>query len=104
MNAMLDDDMMGHDARLESVDFDAEKGTAAAHLLAYPETNASKRVPITILFRSVTSLALRADLAVLASNRSAGNVNHWHIAQEGAWHIYLVEGDSSRCAPQLALR
>jgi len=73
---MLYDDMQGHDARLEGVDFDAAKRTASVHLLAYPETNASKRVAISILFECVTSLALNADLASLASNRSAGNVNH----------------------------
>lgn len=90
---MLYDDMQGHDARLEGVDFDAAKRTASVHLLAYPETNASKRVAISILFECVTSLALNADLASLASNRSAGNVNHWHIAErEGTSHIYLIEG------------
>ena len=105
---MLYDDMQSHDAQLEGVDFDAEKGTASVHLLAYPETNAPKRVAVTILFEAVTSLALNADLAALATNRSAGNVNHWHIAErEGTSHIYLTEGYIgilSQAAPQLILR
>ena len=105
---MLYDDMQGHDAQLNGVDFDAEKRTALVHLLAYPDANASKRVAISILFEHVTSLALNADLATLASNRSAGNVNHWHIAErEGTSYIYLIEGYigiSSQSAPQLVLR
>lgn len=105
---MLYDDMQGHDARLDGVDFDAEKRTVLVHLLAYPETNASERIAISILFEGVTSLTLNADLASLASNRSAGNVNHWHIAErDGISHIYLVEGYigiSSQSAPQLLLR
>lgn len=105
---MLYSDMQGHDARLDGVEFDAEKRTVTVHLLAYPEKNASKRVAVYILFEGVTSLALNADLASLASNRSAGNVNHWHIAErEGTSHIYLVEGYigiSSQSAPQLLLR
>ena len=105
---MLYDDMQGHDARLDGVEFDVEKRTALIHLLAYPDTNASKRVAISILFDGVTSLALNADLVSLARNRSAGHVNHWHIAErEGTPHIYLTEGYigiSSQSAPQLLLR
>ncbi|WP_340316131.1 hypothetical protein [Rhizorhabdus argentea] len=108
MNVMLYDDKQGHDARLDSVEFDAEKRMASVHLLAYPETDAPQRVPITILFEGVLSLALNADLTSLANNRSAGNVNHWHMAEGGGTsHIYLIEGHiaiSSQSAPQLVLR
>jgi hypothetical protein len=100
--------MQGHDALVDGVEFDAANKTASIHLLAYREADASERVAITILFESVVSLALNADVASLTSNRLAGNVNHWHLAEgEGTSHIYLTEGYiavSSRSAPQLVRR
>ena len=102
---MLYDDLQGHDAVLNGVEFDPVKQTVSVRLLAYPELNDSKRLSIEIAFKDVASVALNADLVSLAANRSAGNVNHWHIAEgEGTSYIYLTEGYiaiSSRSAPKL---
>jgi len=105
---MLYEHTLGHDSRLDGIDFDAVMQTASVRVLAYPEPNASERVAITILFKDVESFAVNADLASLANNRSAGNVNHWHIADGGGTsHIYLTEGYimiSSRSAPEMVRR
>ena len=105
---MLFDDLQGHDSQLEGVAFDAAKQTVSVHLLTYPEPNASQRLAITIVFNDVATFGLNADVASLADNQLAGNVNHWHIADGGGTsHIYLVEGYisiSSPSAPKLVYR
>jgi len=41
----------------------------------------------------VATLAVNADVASLASNRFAGTVSYWHIAEsKGTSHIYLAGG------------
>lgn len=90
---MLHDDMQGHDALLDGLDFDPVKGVVSLRLQAYPKPDASTRTAIVVLFEGVTAVAMHADVASLAGNRFAGNVSYWHMADSrGTSYIYLAEG------------
>ena len=90
---MLYDEQQGHDAQIDAIAIDVLGQTVTLRLSAYRTEEASERDAIEIVFRNVEQIQSIADLVKLQDNRSAGNVNHWHIADgPGSSFFYFVEG------------
>lgn len=90
---MLYDEQQGHDAQLDAIAIDVLARTVTLRLSAYPAQDAPKRDAIEIAFTNVVQVQSIADLVKLGENHTAGNVNHWHVADgPGASYFYLVEG------------
>ena len=90
---MLYDQQQGHDAQLDAIVIDVLGRTVTVRLSAYTTPNGPERDAVDITFTNVEQVQSLADLAKLQDNRSAGNVNHWRIADgPGTSYFYLVEG------------
>jgi hypothetical protein len=90
---MLYDEQQGHDAQLDAIAIDVLGRTVTLRLSSYPAEDAHARQAIEIVFTNVRQVQSIADLVKLGDNHSAGNVNHWHVADgPGASYFYLVEG------------
>jgi hypothetical protein len=104
---MLYDETQGHDAQLAGIAIDILARTVSLRLSAYPTQGATERVVIEIAFSEVDQVQTIADVVRLRDNHTAGNVNHWHIAEgPGTSYFYLVEGCllvTARAAPVLIL-
>ena len=90
---MLYDEQQGHDAQLDAIAIDVLGRTVTLRLSVYATEETPERDAIEMVFRNVEQVQSLADLVKLEDNRSAGNVNHWHIADgPGASFFYLIEG------------
>lgn len=90
---MLYDEQQGHDAQLDAIAIDVLGRTVTLRLSAYPTPDAPERGAVEVAFTNVEQVQSIADLVKLQDNRSAGNVNHWHVADgPGSSYFYFVEG------------
>lgn len=93
VDPILTNEQQGHDALFDGLDFNPVKRTVSIRLQTYPAHDAAERIDVVLVFEKVATLAVNADVASLASNRFAGTVSYWHIAEsKGTSHIYLAGG------------
>jgi len=90
---LYDEENSGHDAHLEEVVIDVIRQTVTLRMCAYPEAQASERVPIAVTFEKVEAIQTVANLKELARHHFAGHLAYWKIAKgAGTSYFYLAAG------------
>jgi len=90
---LYDEQTSGHDAQIEEVLIDVISQTVTLKMSAYPDGQASGRIPVSVVFENVEAVQTVADLAELAKHQAAGHLAYWKIAKEaGTSYFYLAAG------------
>lgn len=82
-----------HDALLNRASLDVVNNALELEISFYASDQANERTPARFKFQNVQSIQSLCDLASMAKNKFAGNINCWHIGDDGTpTYIYLNEG------------
>lgn len=94
-----------HDAVLEAFRIDVRGNSLVLSAQAYLTSDSKTRTQIEIEFVDLRDMSGMLDLAALAKNATAGNINYWTPSTgEGKTFVYLSDGCIAITAREVRVR